>query len=83
MIVNHVVLSAGHRYKPFWTKKIDWVVGRGVNAGVNKKPKKIQNFLAWISDNLKTVWQGESGKLKTVCWYLAVQDSSIGDIVNQ
>ena len=38
-------------------------------TGVNKKPKKIQNCLAWISDDLKTVWQGESGELKTVCWF--------------
>ena len=37
--------------------------------GVNKKPKKIQNCLAWISGNFKTVWQGESGELKTVCWF--------------
>ena len=33
------------------------------------KTEKIQNCLAWISDNLKTVWQGESGDLKTVCWF--------------
>ena len=37
-------------------------------SGVNKKPKN-SNCLAWISDNLKTVWQGESGALKTVCWF--------------
>ena len=29
----------------------------------------LQNFLAWISDNPKTVWQGESGELETVCWF--------------
>ena len=33
------------------------------------KSRKIQNCLAWISGNFKTVWQGESGELKTVCWF--------------
>ena len=33
------------------------------------KSQKIQNCLAWISRNFKTVWQGESGELKTVCWF--------------
>ena len=35
-------------------------------TGVNKKPKN-QTCLAWILGNFKTVWQGKSGKLKTVC----------------
>ena len=26
---KHVVLCAGHLYKQFWTKKIDWVDRRG------------------------------------------------------
>ena len=38
-------------------------------AGANKKPKKIENYLAGISYILKTVWQGESGVPKTVSWF--------------
>ena len=34
-----------------------------IKTEVDKKPKKIENCLAWISDNLKTVCQGESGEL--------------------
>ena len=33
------------------------------------KSRKIQNGLSWSSGNFKAVWQGESGELKTVCWF--------------
>ena len=33
------------------------------------KSRKIHNCLAWNSRNFKTVWQGESGELGTVCWF--------------
>ena len=42
------------------------------SEGVDKQAKKIQNFLAWISDILETVWQGESGEPKTVFQILFV-----------
>ena len=35
--VKHVVLNVGHPYKPFWTKKIDWI-GRGGEGFVNIWP---------------------------------------------
>ena len=37
-------------------------------AGVNKKPKK-SKLSGMDFGEFKTVWQGESGKIKTVCWF--------------
>ena len=59
------VLTTG---KPHWNWNCEnWHLCRG-----EWKAEIIQNCQAWILRNFKTVWQGESGELKTVCWFFQI-----------
>ena len=61
-----------------WAFQVSWSIGHGHSFGHLVlsahtqgwiKSRKNQNCLAWSSGNFKTVWQGESSALKTVCWF--------------
>ena len=48
-----------------------------IQARVIKKPN---NCLAWISGNFKTVWKGESAKLKNCLLVFQIQSVELTDL---